>query len=217
MNLEWKIYHPEQNNNAMHIVMAHGFGANMHDLYPIGQVCAPKQRWLFPQAPIELQHGSYAWFPSDANDMQEVFRGSYFSNIADRKLDELDLRSDQLIDDCQELGIIWERTYLGGFSQGSMLALRAWARHALPLKGLMLLSSSLVDRVGSEQLLANAPKVPIFQSHGKQDDILPYDSAVSLKNLLERTGHQVEFHSFTGGHGIPESVVQRLSQIIRPE
>ncbi len=56
--------------------------------------------------------------------------------------------------------------------------------------------------------------LPVFQSHGMQDEILPYVGAERLRDALSKSGLVVEWHSFRGGHEIPEPVLRRLSTFL---
>lgn len=205
------------------VILAHGFGANMYDLAGIADAVSgpakssgnPELRWLFPQAPVELQPGSYAWFPSDGASLERIFRGEYFNALEELSLPELDERADQLVEDGRALGVNWENSFLGGFSQGSMLALRTQLSHRLPVRGLLLLSSALTDRKALENLLPPAPKVPVFQSHGLYDNVLPPSGAEKLRRFLEEQGRQVEYHSFPGMHSIPDEIIDAMTGFIR--
>lgn len=44
-------------------VFLHGFGANEQDLVGLAAALPPQSAWISLRAPIELQTGSYAWFP----------------------------------------------------------------------------------------------------------------------------------------------------------
>jgi phospholipase/carboxylesterase len=55
----------------------------------------------------------------------------------------------------------------------------------------------------------------VFQSHGRLDPLLPFESAVALRGLLEEGGAQVDFVAFDGAHEIPPLVVDRLASFLR--
>jgi len=63
-------------------------------------------------------------------------------------------------------------------------------------------------------LLQKRKPVPVFQSHGRQDEILPYVGAEGLRDTLTHAGLSVEWYSFRGGHEIPRTVLQRLGPFI---
>lgn len=223
MNFTWKQLESESNSQEQgshtkksetYIILAHGFGAHAGDLAPLAQQAPDTTKWLFPQAPVTLQPGSYAWFPSAARELQRIFDGEYFNHLEQMSVPELGERADQLIQDIEELGIPWEHCILGGFSQGSMLALRAAVEHRLPLRGLILLSSAAVDVKRLKELMSPDYQVPVFQSHGLSDPVLPYEGAVQLKELLETEGWNVQFQQFDGPHGIPQEVEREMIRFI---
>ncbi|MEK6633096.1 MAG: phospholipase, partial [Nitrospirota bacterium] len=63
-------------------------------------------------------------------------------------------------------------------------------------------------------LLPKRKGLPVFQSHGVQDEILPYVGAERLRDALAHAGLPVEWHNFRGGHEIPRVVLQRLGLFI---
>ena len=65
-----------------------------------------------------------------------------------------------------------------------------------------------------DPLIPKRKGLPVFQSHGTLDDILPHIGAEHLRDALIQSGLAVEWQSFRGGHEIPEPVLQRLSGFI---
>jgi phospholipase/carboxylesterase len=100
---------------------------------------------------------------------------------------------------------------VGGFSQGAMLTCDLIMRTALPFAGLIQLSGSLLARQDWRPLVGKRAGLPVFQSHGTQDPILPYVMAERLRDELIAAGLTVQWHGFQGGHEIPEPVLSRLS------
>ena len=62
--------------------------------------------------------------------------------------------------------------------------------------------------------MARRSGVRVLQSHGKSDPVLPYAGGERLRNLLSAGGLEVEWISFGGGHGVPDSVVNRLGDFV---
>jgi phospholipase/carboxylesterase len=56
--------------------------------------------------------------------------------------------------------------------------------------------------------------LPVLQTHGTQDPLLPYSEAVALRDLLTESGLNVEFLSFDGPHTIPPSTLIRLAKFL---
>jgi phospholipase/carboxylesterase len=113
------------------------------------------------------------------------------------------------------LPVDYQKTVIGGFSQGAMLSCDALWHTDYPFAGLVQLSGNLIARSLWGPLMPKRRGVPVFQSHGTLDEILPYVGAERLRNELGSAGLAVEWHSFRGGHEIPESVQRTLSLFLQ--
>ena len=56
--------------------------------------------------------------------------------------------------------------------------------------------------------------LPIFMSHGRTDNVLPFDLAERLHADLVAAGLAVTLIPFNGGHEIPEEVVRALGEFL---
>ena len=109
---------------------------------------------------------------------------------------------------------------LSGFSQGSMMTCDLAFNYEVPAKALVLLSSTLVakERLNSSLSRAKAKKakkIPIFQSHGTGDPVLPLAMARKLKEILVEKEYKVDYHEFPGGHEIPPRILQSLIHFLK--
>lgn len=57
--------------------------------------------------------------------------------------------------------------------------------------------------------------VLVFQSHGTDDGILPFAEGIALSRTLGDAGFEVNFAEFSGGHGIPDSIVGHIAGILK--
>jgi phospholipase/carboxylesterase len=114
----------------------------------------------------------------------------------------------------RSLPIDFAQTVIGGFSQGAMLTCDLVMRTAHPFAGLIQLSSSLLAKQDWRPTIAKRIGLPVFQSHGTQDPILPYVMAERLCEEFAGAGLSVEWHAFRGGHEIPETVLRRLGAFL---
>ena len=204
------------------VVLCHGFGANMHDLAGLtGALSLGRPvRWVFPQAPVELPGypAGRAWFPSDPTEFLAFASGELFSDLSG--LDPSGLRQSGrlLLDLLDRIGSPVSRTVIGGFSQGSMVALEAALAASEPPAGLVVLSGSIIagDRWRKAGAARERPLdgLPVFQSHGAGDPILPYAQAVRLGELLDACGAKRRFVRFGGGHEIPPAVTEPLTDFL---
>jgi phospholipase/carboxylesterase len=114
----------------------------------------------------------------------------------------------------QKFGADPKKTVLGGFSQGAMLSCDLILHTDRPYAGLVQLSGNILAQPVWGPLLPKRKGLPVFQSHGVQDEILPYAGAERLRDTLVHAGLSVEWHNFRGGHEIPRMVLQRLGLFI---
>jgi phospholipase/carboxylesterase len=80
--------------------------------------------------------------------------------------------------------------------------------------GLAVLSGTLlVEDVWRAKAKARTG-LEIFQSHGRQDPVLPFEAAEWLSALFEEADMRHEFVPFTGGHTIPNEVLDGLGDFL---
>lgn len=205
------------------VVLLHGFGAPGDDLVALSEYLdAPAgTRFLFPEAPISIPMGfgdSRAWWMIDMARIQAdraAGKSRDMSNEIPRGLPEARERMKMLLDDIhRKFGADPARTVLGGFSQGAMLSCDALLHSTEPFAGLIQLSGTLVAKPEWGPLLAKRKGLPLFQSHGTQDPILPYAMAERLRDEFLLAGMQVDWQPFRGGHEIPEPVLRRMGSFM---
>jgi phospholipase/carboxylesterase len=203
------------------VVLLHGFGAPGDDLAQLWRVMdVPREvRFVFPAAPLTppefASFGGRAWWMIDIAAMQRG-AGRDRSRETPPGMDEAHAKVQTLLDAVErELGAPGERIVLGGFSQGAMLACDVALRSERALAGLVLLSTTLLRRADWQPRMAARKALPILQTHGRSDVLLPFGTAVELRDLLKAEGCQVEWHEFSGGHEIPGAVLDAVSRFVR--
>jgi phospholipase/carboxylesterase len=206
------------------VMLLHGFGAPGDDLVPLADVIdLPREtRWLFPEAPLSLNMGfgdSRAWWIIDFARIQADRQAGRIRDLSIEVPQGLALARERILTFLNELPrqlqIDYKKTIIGGFSQGAMLTCDAVLHTGYPFAGLVQLSGNLLAREVWSPLIGKRKGLPVFQSHGMQDDILPHIGAERLRDSLNQAGLAVEWHSFRGGHEIPETVLRGLSAFMR--
>jgi len=205
------------------VMLLHGFGAPGDDLVSLADALdvPTGTRFIFPEGPLSLSFG-----PRDARawwliDMMRLAADQAAGRIRDLSQDipkGLAPAREKLLTFLKEVeqqfGMDPRKTVLGGFSQGAMLSCDVMLRTTQLYAGLIQLSGTLLAAQEWVPLLQKRKGLPVFQSHGVQDEILPYVGAERLRDTLSHGGLAVEWHSFRGGHEIPRSVLQRLGPFI---
>lgn len=201
------------------VILLHGFGAPGNDLVPIGDALAAPSgtRFIFPEGPLSLSFGygdARAWWLIDMARLEAdraAGRVRDLSTEVPRGLPQAREALEQLLIELPRvLPVDYKRTVIGGFSQGAMLTCDVAMRTAYPFAGLVQLSGTLLARQEWRPAVAKRAGLPVFQSHGTQDPILPYPMAERLRDELVKAGLAVSWHSFRGGHEISEPVLRQL-------
>ncbi|HWM88063.1 MAG TPA: hypothetical protein VNO33_19555 [Kofleriaceae bacterium] len=200
------------------VVLLHGFGAPADDLIPLGGVLgAPgsRIRFAFPAAPLTLPGmwgAGRAWWMIDISRFERVASGD-IRQLSDEVPEGMAEASERVAAMLDELGPLLgaDRIALGGFSQGAMLACDVALRNRRPLAGLVLMSGMLLCRAEWLPLMAERRGLPVFQSHGIQDPLLPFVLAGDLRDAMRAAGLDVDWIEFPGGHEIPPQVLAGAS------
>jgi phospholipase/carboxylesterase len=205
------------------VILLHGFGAPGDDLVSLADVLhvPASTRFVFPEGPLSLSFGprdARAWWLIDMARIaadQAAGRIRDLSNEIPKGLAPARETMLAFLKEVeQKFGADPRKTVLGGFSQGAMLSCDLMLRTAQPYAGLIQLSGTLLAIQEWAPLLQKRKGLPVFQSHGMQDELLPYVGAERLRDTLIHAGLSVEWHSFRGGHEIPRTVLQRLGPFI---
>jgi phospholipase/carboxylesterase len=205
--------------NGPVVILLHGFGAPGNDLVPLADVLnvPTGTRFLFPEGPLTLSFGprdARAWWLIDMARMAQDQAAGRARDLSNEIPKGLAPARETMLAFLKEVehtfGADPRTTVLGGFSQGAMLTCDAMLHTDRPYAGLVQLSGTLLALQEWGPLLQKRKGLPVFQSHGVQDEILPYIGASRLRDTLSQSGLAVEWHRFRGGHEIPEPVLQRL-------
>ena len=204
------------------VVLLHGFGAPGDDLVALAQYIDAPARYVFPAAPLELgglYGDSRAWWMLDlARLEQELASGA----VRDRRsevppgLAEARTKLFGLLDEIKaRYGAGDGELVLGGFSQGAMLSLDVALHREQPPAALILMSGTLLAESIWKPRMQRLANVPVFQSHGMHDQLLPYAIAELLRDELRTAGAKLEWCEFHGGHEIPPQVLDGVAKLIR--
>ena len=221
---------PGEQKPQLAVVLCHGFGAPGTDLVGLVQpliemepTLADQAAFVFPAGPLSLAGrgipGGFAWWMIDLNrliygpppDLLERFRRECPPGLPEARgaIEKL------LADAQRHFGLPASRFVLGGFSQGSMLALDVALRLPQPPAGLVILSGALINEAEWRPLAAKRGPLKVVQSHGRHDSILPFPMGQALHEMLVEAGAEVDFVSFPGDHEIPLIVLERTASLLK--
>lgn len=204
-----------QDDNAPWVILLHGFGADASDLDSLKDhvPTTKKLNWLFPQGIMEVPIGpgwtGKAWWQIAMSTLADDFSGI--------KPEGLLKAREALTQMIAALGVPWSKIFIGGFSQGAMLASDLYLNAPETPAGLILLSGSLINKEEMKPLVANRKGEKFFQSHGEHDAVLKMRGARQLESLLNAGGMKGGVVQFAGGHEIPQPVLIKLGDYLNQQ
>lgn len=197
------------------VIWLHGLGADGNDFVPFVDALQLPQhlpaRFIFPHAPIMpiTINGGYAmraWY-------------DIYSIDINARVDEINIASSigavqDLISRELERGVAANHIILGGFSQGSVIAVLAGLSSAVPLCGIVALSGYL-PRAALKPNPANL-QTPIFMAHGTEDPVVAYSLGKAAYMFLKEKNYNVTWKSYAMGHtASPEEVSDIRSWLLK--
>jgi phospholipase/carboxylesterase len=183
------------------LVLFHGRGADEHDLYPLLDLLDPERRLLAvtPRGPLSLPPGGAHWYKLQEVGFpdRETFLATY---------EEVGSWLDGFLD---EHGIAHDRTVLGGFSQGAVMAYAFALGKGRPRPAALIALSGFIPTVdGFELDLSEIPPVAI--GHGTYDPIISVEFGRRARQLLEEAGASVLYREYPLPHAIDPSFLTEL-------
>jgi len=170
------------------MVLLHGFGADEHDLLPIGHELDPRLRVVSLQAPIALDFGGRAWF-----NLEQTPEGFAFDPAEVAEAARLSLEA------VEEIAREHPRPLLCGFSQGAGMALSAALAHPELSSGVLVLSG-VPPRTDEPPAPGKLRGLPAFVAHGLHDPLIPVDVGRATRDLLQQLGASVTYREYPMGH-----------------
>lgn len=213
------------------VVLCHGFGAPGTDLVGLAEALVALEpalsgvRFVFPAAPLELADfgasDARAWWMIDF-DVIARLRAASPEALREFRRQEPDgmpaarRALHALVDEVMNTsGLAYSKLVLGGFSQGAMISTDLALRLEEAPAGLAVLSGTLLIEEVWRKKAASRAGLPVFQSHGRIDEVLPFQAARWLESLLREAGLEIEFSAFDGGHEIPLDALRGLAAFLK--
>lgn len=192
------------------IIWLHGLGADGHDFEPlVPELALPfAVRFVFPHAPvrrvtINAGMAMRAWY-----DLVSLEQEAHE--------DEAGIRAsaaavNELIERERTRGIAPGRIVLAGFSQGGAIALHVGLRAPEALAGIVALSTYLpLARTVAAERSAESALTPIWMAHGDADQVIALAHAADSRDVLEKLGYGLTWHTYPMGHGVCAEQVNDL-------
>ncbi|MDF5726646.1 MAG: PHB depolymerase family esterase [Rhizonema sp. PD38] len=188
------------------IVILHGWGANAQDvasLLPLLNL--PAYQFVFPNAPFPYSYSQAgagrAWYNLN---MENMYQGLTESR---------EVLTEWMYSLESITGVPLSRTILSGFSQGGAMTLDVGLK--LPMAALVCMSGYLhPGALDNVETLDATSLPPVLITHGRQDTIVPLQSALAACKALESLGVTVQYQEFNMGHEINLEMLELLRNFV---
>ena len=181
------------------LVLLHGWGADAHDLMPVGKLLTDglKDRFEIVSLSAPQPHPSglgRQWYPLCPHEWELV------PNAV------LDL--EKCLNNLCNKQIPLNRTLLLGFSQGGAVALDLATR--IKFQGVFALSS-----YPHPEWQPSKDMPPIYLCHGNIDQVVPKDASQKSFDILTKNRIKSDLYFFDGGHEITNDLIDHCRGIIK--
>jgi phospholipase/carboxylesterase len=184
------------------IVLLHGRGTDEHDLVPLIDVLDPERAFVgvTPRGPLRLPPGGNHWYAVHRIGFpdRDTFRSTY--ELLSQWLDTLP----------DALGVPWERTLIGGFSQGAVMSYALGLGAGRPKPAAILALRGFMPTVEGFALdHDDSDGYPVAIGHGTIDPVIDVAFARDARERLQAAGADVVYRETPMAHSVdPEFLVQ---------
>ena len=181
------------------LVLLHGRATDEHDLLPVIDALDPERRLdgLTPRGLFTLPPGGYHWYGPVVRvgfPNKETFEQSF-----------------ALLSEWLDATVDLERTVLGGFSQGSVMAYALGLGAGRPAPAGVLAMSGFIPVVeGFELDLEGRRGLPVAIAHGTHDPVITVQFGHEARDRLSAAGLDVLYRESQIGHGVDPRGIDEL-------
>jgi phospholipase/carboxylesterase len=189
------------------LVLLHGRGTSEEDIAPLFDELDPDRRLagVAPRGPLELPPGGRHWYSVRKVGFPEP---DTFLPTYERLTGWFDALP-------EALGVPVERTVLGGFSQGAVMAYALGLGEGRPRPaGLLALSGFIPAVEGFALDLEGLDGYPVAIAHGTLDPIIEVGFGRSARDRLEEAGADVLWHESPVSHTLDEELLPELGEFV---
>ena len=188
------------------LVLLHGRGTSEHDLFPLLDELDPDRRLVgvTPRGPLQLPPGGYHWYavrrvgyPDPATFQPTLERlAAWFDSLP------------------EALGVPLDRTVLGGFSQGAVMAYAVALGKGRPRPAGIVALSGFIPRTEGWELADDLDGYPVAAGHGTYDPIIEVGFGSDAKERLEAAGAEVTWRESPMAHSVDPGYLPELERFV---
>jgi phospholipase/carboxylesterase len=185
------------------LILHHGRGTDAQDLLPVIDALDPEGTLVgvTPQGPLQLPPGGWHWYA--------VARVGYPDPDTFWKSFGLLAEFHDALPEA--LGVPWERTIIGGFSQGTVMAYALGLGGGRPQPaGLLALSGFIPTVEGFAPQLEDRRGLPVAIGHGSEDPVISVEFGRRARELLSAAGLALLYRESPVPHTVDPGFIPEL-------
>ena len=201
---------------ACTVIWLHGLGVDAHDFESFPQEIldfgGPAARFILPNAPelaitAHIGYTTRAWY--------DLLNANFTSPEDTQGLARMHLRISQIINDVVSSGLLAEKIFIGGFSQGAAMALYCALRQARTLAGCIALSGYLpAPELLDKDITPAGRGTPIFMGHGSFDSVINPLIAQKSSEIVEHYVDTLIWREYNMEHEICPEELTHIAQFM---
>ena len=198
--------HHDLKSESPLIILLHGYGSNMRDLAGFCPVLGEEYVYVCPNAPLDLSanfgFSAFAWMEISNDNLGIEQSEKLLTYFLDDILDHYgSIEGDVPI-------------FVGGFSQGAVIAYRWGLNNPNIFDGIFALSGKLILSENFSEMESKPCEQVIFVAHGESDLVIPVRYGRQAKEYLRAHGYDLEYREHDMTHEISELEVKDLKRWI---
>jgi len=196
------LFIPAQTPSKQLLIVLHGRGDSSEGFINLPSfINIESMNYLLLDAPFEY-FGGCSWYQLPPDQLPGI---EYSSKLLKETLDTV-FRED----------FEASQSFLFGFSQGSLLTFEFGLRYEKKLAGYIAISGYIYDvEKLLEETRPNAAASSWLCTHGRFDNVLPYETSKAQIEFLQKSGFGVEFVSYDKEHALDRDELSMISEWIR--
>ncbi|WP_213879251.1 alpha/beta fold hydrolase [Pseudomonas sp. dw_358] len=174
------------------VIFLHGYGSNEADLFSLREELPDGYTYLSLRAPGTVEQDAYKWFTSKRE-------GADYDGVTAELASSQKLLGDFIVKAVAKYHTRADKVVLVGFSQGAIMSYEVALRRPASVRGIAVLSGSLLPVLHAELKPSPALKnLAVFIGHGTDDPQLPVKDATDADQILQGLGLTPQLHIYPG-------------------
>ena len=194
--LNYKIRKAVNPKNSPALILLHGYGSNMLDLFALNHFFSESWTIISLQGPVTTAFGGFAWAELDFSNLLEL-------PSPQEKVESIEKIHESISIFSKSLDLDKNNIFILGFSQGADLALSTSFKFPNTFKGIMALCGYFDIKKIDYKIDENAmKKLNLFLCSAIYDEKVPVHLGRMTNLSLKKLGLETTYHEYETGHTI---------------